>query len=668
MLALRLGQLIRACMKKRTLLKGLLVTLGISVMAAALTAAAIVMRDNARSDVAERGRSVLNLYAANLAEHLDKFDSLPRLIAQNDLIQAALAETRTISDIDSANTFLKRFNATVGSLDAYILNLQGITLAASNWDTDISFVGRDFSFRPYFREAMTGRPGRYFALGTTSGQRGYYFSFPVYQGNQIIGVAVIKADMTPIEQAWSNVHERIIVTDPDGVIFITSDAVWKYTSLVPLTDDAAHRVDMSRRYPGITVTALPVVDREVLKPGQTRISLLTPAPHQPAELHTVDEPQGPKSTKARLQRVQYLMQSTPMPRAGWTVHILSDLSPATDDVVKNMTMIALGLGILIVTAIAVAQEMSWYRNSIAQERRTSQILIEKEEALLRAHDELEERVRERTRTLWQTNIRLETEIAKREQAQDALRTAQDELAHAGKLAAIGQMAAGLTHEINQPLTAMRSYADNAVVLLDRQRYDEVRSNIGLIRELTERMAGISAHLKMFARRARGDVAPVSLAQAVRQSLELIGAGGRLKGYDVANAVTDDGLMVMAGKVRLEQVLVNLIGNAVQAMETSAVKRLMIEAHADPDTNDMVVLTVHDSGPGIPADMLAHLFQPFYSTKDTDNAPGLGLGLSISHGLIADFGGKLSGANHPAGGAIFTIHLRHAVSPATKATV
>lgn len=648
-------------MNKRIFFKWLVMTLGVFALAAALTVAAIAMRDNAREDVAERSLSVLNLYAANLTEHLDKFDSLPRLVAQDDSVKAALSATRSPADITAANTFLKRFSITVGALDAYILNMQGLTLAASNWDSEITFVGQDFSYRPYFREAAAGRPGRYFALGVMSGQRGYYFSYPVYSDRRIIGVAVIKADMTPIENAWTNVHERIIVTDPDGVIFISSNPDWKYTTLRPLPPDAQHRVDRSRRYPGITISTLPVLEREALTPGLVRISLRAEKPVPAMDPFLVDQQPAPDDRRQRLYTIQYLMQSLPMPRAGWTVHILSDLAPATDDVVKNMTMIALGLGILIVTAIAVLQEMSWYRNSIATERRTSQILLEKEEALLRAHDELEKRVQERTQTLWQTNIRLEAEIGKREDAQKKLRTAQDELVHAGKLAAIGQMAAGLTHEINQPLTAMRSYAENALVLLDRERYADVRSNITLIRELTGRMAGISAHLKVFARRARGDIAPVPLAQAIRQSLELIGAGGRLKGYDVLNHATDETLQVIAGKVRLEQVFVNLLGNSVQAMETSTVKRLTISVAPCADDLTMIDITVRDSGPGIPEEILAHLFEPFYSTKDKDGAPGLGLGLSISHGLIADFGGRLSGRNHPEGGAEFTVRLRHADS-------
>jgi two-component system C4-dicarboxylate transport sensor histidine kinase DctB len=279
-------------------------------------------------------------------------------------------------------------------------------------------------------------------------------------------------------------------------------------------------------------------------------------------------------------------------------------------------------------------------------------LKEQEAALQRAHDELERRVLERTADLVETNKRLVQEIGEHRETEMALRRTQEELIQAAKLAALGQMSAGINHELNQPLAAIRTYADNARLLLEKKRSDEARWNLEQIAQLTGRMAQIITQLKAFARKSSGQAVAVSLPAAVDGALAML----RIDRGDVelVREFPTEELFVLADMVRLEQVLVNLIGNAQQALEGSATRRIELRAETD---HEAVTLTVRDTGPGIAPEHLDQVFDPFFSTKEVGQ--GLGLGLSISYRIIDGFGGSVRAANHPDGGAQFTVRLPRA---------
>jgi two-component system, NtrC family, C4-dicarboxylate transport sensor histidine kinase DctB len=222
---------------------------------------------------------------------------------------------------------------------------------------------------------------------------------------------------------------------------------------------------------------------------------------------------------------------------------------------------------------------------------------------------------------------------------------------AGKLAALGQMSAALSHEFNQPLAAVRNYADNAAVLIERGRVVEASDNIARISKLTERMASISKHLRNFARMPNRQLRAVPLEQVVADTMEVI--AWRLKAAD-AEINIDLGPVppiVRAGPVRLQQVLVNIISNAADAVEGLDDRRIDLAARS---SGSQVLITVRDRGPGVPEGIVGRVFDPFFSTKGVGK--GLGLGLSISYNIVKDFGGNLSVERHPGGGAVFTIAL------------
>ncbi|MGQ9369164.1 ATP-binding protein [Azospirillum sp. ST 5-10] len=247
------------------------------------------------------------------------------------------------------------------------------------------------------------------------------------------------------------------------------------------------------------------------------------------------------------------------------------------------------------------------------------------------------------------------ELSEMADALHLFREAQTELVQAAKLAALGQLAAGVGHELNQPLAAIRSYAHNGGKLIARGRVAEAAGNLARIAELTQRMAGITNHLKRFARRPDSRVGAVELAPVVHGALSLFAGRLRAEGVAVDLDLPGEPLRVRAEEVRLEQVLVNLLGNGLDAVAGRDCRRLAVAAR--PDGEGTVRIEVRDSGPGIPADAAAQVFDPFYTTKPP--GAGLGLGLSISYNIVKDFGGVLAVASSGPEGTAFAITLNRA---------
>lgn len=267
-----------------------------------------------------------------------------------------------------------------------------------------------------------------------------------------------------------------------------------------------------------------------------------------------------------------------------------------------------------------------------------------------AQEELERRVEERTADLARVNTQIEAEIAERRLTEQQLRQTQADLIQAGKLAGLGQMSAALSHEFNQPLAAAKTYADSAALLIERGRTAEASDNVRRISGLIDRMASISRHLRNFARKPNEKLGPVRLDEVMRDTLEIVAA--RIKTAGAKMDIELDGdLMVRAGSVRLQQVLVNVISNAADAVEGLDDRTLSVRAWRE---DGKAVLTVRDRGGGVAPSVAERIFDPFYTTKGVGR--GLGLGLSISYNIIKDFGGSLTVSNHPEGGAVFRIEL------------
>jgi two-component system C4-dicarboxylate transport sensor histidine kinase DctB len=218
------------------------------------------------------------------------------------------------------------------------------------------------------------------------------------------------------------------------------------------------------------------------------------------------------------------------------------------------------------------------------------------------------------------------------------------------------MSAGISHELNQPLMAIRSYAENAEAFLERGKTDIAGQNLGRIAELARRMGRIIRNLRAFAKQESEGMTDVDLASVIAAVLEITQARARAGGVDIIWDAPETPITVRGGEVRLQQVVLNLVTNAMDAMEGQTFTQ-RIEIDTDR-SGARVDLYVRDTGPGLSEP--DRIFDPFYSTKqvtsDGTGQDGMGLGLSISYGLVQSFGGIIRGRNHPAGGAVFTVTL------------
>lgn len=550
----------------------------------------------------------LQLYATHVEGMLSKYETMPALLAINQRVIKVLNQPNNHSARQALNELFERSAITSQALDIYLMDRQGMTLAASNWrGEEKSFIGQDFSYRPYFQQALQGRTGRYFAIGTTSEVRGYYFADPVYQLGKIIGAVVVKLDVSLLEHRWQGAQQEVLLTDPNGIVFIATDPSWLYHSLSPLSDQAVDQVRTAKRY----------LDQPILP-----LLWQTTGPFESAQWVSV----GKHSQVRDFLHLQY-----PMPQAGWLLHVLSPLDTVNDQVFNVLLITVAVFGIVL-----LATAMAWQRQQF--HRRAQR-------ALQQAHNELEQRVLTRTADL-------QHQIEERQRAESALHAAQDKLVQTAKLAMLGQLSASVTHELNQPLAAIRSYAGNAQLLLQRDRTTDVATNLTEITQLVDRMARISAQLKQFARKSSGECVAVSLAVAVDVSLQLWRRELRQSGIQILLDPTMDSIQVLADATRLEQVLVNLIGNAFQALVAAATPKPVIQLNTVLH-DGLCRITVSDNGPGIPDHQLSQIFDPFFTTRQA----GLGLGLAISQQIIDSFDGTLVAAAAPQGGAAFSFSLR-----------
>ncbi|TCP87343.1 two-component system C4-dicarboxylate transport sensor histidine kinase DctB [Rhizobium sp. PP-CC-2G-626] len=542
--------------------------------------------------------TALRLAVAALSGHLRRYEALPALIADHDDIRRLISSPGDQTLRDSANHYLKEINGLLRSSDIYVMTRDGETIAASNYDRATSFVGENFSYRPYFRQAAEGKRSRFYARGTTSFKRGYFFAAPIDIDGRVAGVIVFKVDIDMIEASWRGGEYEIFVSDPEGVIFMTSNPEWLYASILALTPERLRRTEASRRYAEADLKDLGVV--------RSRIGD-----------HTL------MSIPTRGATRDYLVLSEYVSDADWTVRVLMDMSW-----VRSQTHVAVAAVFLFLCLAGLSLAVLLQRHARRNERMQMQI---------EAKAELERRVEERTADLADLNAQL--------------RSTQADLVQAGKLAGLGQMSAALSHEFNQPLAAAKTYADSASLLIERNRIDEAKDNLRRISNLIDRMASISRHLRNFARKPNEKLGPVALDDVLRDTLEIVSARLASADAELVVALGEPAPLVRAGSVRLQQVLVNIISNAADAVEGLEDRRITVTATT---TGDRVAITVRDAGAGIPKAIAERIFDPFFTTKGVGK--GLGLGLSISYNIVKDFGGRLSVENHPEGGAMFRIEL------------
>ncbi|WP_019644460.1 ATP-binding protein [Novispirillum itersonii] len=575
----------------------------LAVLAAAVTG--LLAERLAVSQLLEQAGPRRDIYVEGLRSELARYETLPAVMAYSSTLRQMLAHPQDEALRQQANAYLEQVAEVSGAAAIYAIDPQGTTHAASNWRGPGSFVDMNFAYRPYFRDALTKGYGRFYGIGTTSGAPGYYFARPIPGPDGAVGVVVVKVSLAAMERTWGQAADRVLVRDGHGVTILSSVPDWAFRTLDPLSDGLRERLEATRQYDRIDLRALEVV----------RGASVVPAAQEEATALRIGGARAPL----------LLAVSRTVPGTDWTLMLLTDMAP-----VLHARHLGWGGGAVAVLLLTLATLL------VRQRRRTARAERATRAALQQAAHDLEQQVSARTAELVAAN--------------SDLQRAQDGLVQAAKLAALGQLATGIAHELNQPLAALRTLSDNAAAFLARGKPDRVTENLTLIGDLTERMARITAQLRGFARRSENRPEAVRLAVAAGNSLALLAEKTRRLGVTVETAI-DPALCVRFDPVRLEQVLVNLLGNALDAVNGQPQRWVRLEAARD---GGRVRVRVLDSGPGIAAASLPHLFEPFFTTKPPGQ--GLGLGLVISAGIVQDHGGEIKADNRPEGGAMFTLDL------------
>jgi two-component system C4-dicarboxylate transport sensor histidine kinase DctB len=569
-----------------------LFTISLVIIAGAVLVAYAAVRQAERYALREAGalsEEQLHLYARNLQTLIDRYRSLPAVLALDPAMSESLSGPLSAEAQQQLNLKLEQLNRAAGSSTLELLDHTGLAVAASNWRLPTSYVGHNYGFRPYFLQTRTQGAGRFYAIGVTTGIPGYFLSQAVTANDgSFLGAIVVKLEFPELEHSWSQQPDTILVSDARGIVFIANQPGWRYRILESLTPEDHAELEETRQY-----------NRQSLFPLRYQ-SVRTLAQNQ--RLTRINGPHG-------LQ--DFLWTSLPLTDEGWTLHLLRDRSRLPTSA-QTAGLAAVGAWLALVFALLFLQQ----RRRLARERQ-------------RSRDELERLVEARTADL---------------------RTAQDGLIQAAKLAALGQMSAALAHELNQPLTAQRMQLASVRLLLDQQRHDEARQSLGRIDELLSRMASLTGHLKTYARKTPAGLRePLDLACVVDKSFELLAPRIQNEKVEV-NLRMSRPAKVRGDAIRLEQVLVNLLRNALDAMADTSTRQLDIALAPE---RGRWLLTVTDSGSGIAEDHLSQVFDPFFTTKPVGE--GLGLGLAVSYAIVHELGGELT-AENIAQGARFTLAL------------
>ena len=587
------------------------------IIAAALYGASFYGRMTAIEALQGQGHTDANLKVALLRAVLERPRALPLLLAEDQQVHDALVAAKGPA-VATLNRKLENLVSGTNAAVLYVIGTDGIAIASSNWREAQSFVGNDYNFRDYFHRAMETGTAEHFVLGNVSNRPGLYISRRVGDAGSALGVVVVKMEFDQLEADWREAGRPAYVTDEHGVVLITSIPSWRFMTTSPLSSGDITTIRKSRQFGDAPLAPLPIARPDPIAPEVSIVRAVLPG-----------------SSAA-----EYLRMTTPVPSTPWLLDYLIPTDQEIASAVRETRFLALTV---LVPILAIAAFLLRRRHVSAMQIAVGRV----------AREELERRVLERTEDLSQARDRLELEISDHRTTETKLQVVQQELVQANRLAILGQVAAGVAHEINQPVATIRAYADNAHIFLDRQQIEPVKENLFSIAALTERIGTITEELKAFARKGRSAPTPVELRSVIEGAVILLRSrfAGRLDA--LAIDLPPASLTVVGTRIRLEQVLINLFQNALEALEGRERPRVEVSAR---ETAEDVEVIISDNGPGIPQAILHSLFTPFNTSKEQ----GLGLGLVISKDIVADYGGRIE-VESSESGTRFTIHLRRAIS-------
>lgn len=450
--------------------------------------------------------------------------------------------------------------------------------------TDRNRLGEAHAANAYFKDALGANATIFTTMRRESGGYAYVYSRRIDAAGVTIGVISVEVDLAKLERSWAGTTDAVLVTNSEGEIILATEPRWRGQ------DEAT----------ALAVQSAPSAIERAIRATQDWSAL-------------------PVDAYVRGEAV--LRRELRVPFQGWTIVSFTAYSSVRERVNGVLALEIMGFAILLTLGV-------WLSS-----RRTASRLVffQRESAELRA-----------------LNLRLQREIAEREKVEKTLQVAEQTLAQSSKLAALGEMSAAVSHELNQPLAAMKTYLAGARLLLTRKRPDEALSSFQRIDDLIDRMGAITRQLKSYARKGADAFEPLDTKVCISSALAMMEPQLKSRSVNITRTLPAEPAMILGDRLRLEQVIINLLRNALDA--TKGVRDPQIDIILA--VGETVRLTVRDNGPGI--EDLDALFEPFYTTKQPGD--GVGLGLAISSGIVNDLGGRLTARNVSDGGAVFEVQL------------
>lgn len=558
--------------------------LGIALLLLGLVLLGLLSYRWSEKDGIERMRDAashqLDILAAAIDSEVTRHASIPNAIELNPDVLALLRAPAESQDIrqGAANRFLQKLNDHLGGPAIFVLDIQGRVVASSDWIFSDNLLDSDLSYMPFFRHAVQGTSARHYAIDPVRREPGYYFALPVRDEKQdwkVIGVAVVKSGLRELERRWLAQEAPALIVDSNDLVLVASPPDWRYATLQPKEQETLVRIGQ-QQFAGHPLGKLSL---DIDLSGAAEGTLVRLPKHLRGAL------QGFKGER------QYLALSRHLPGTAWRIVVFSDVRPVGEQAATHAALSIAAFGCLSLGILYARQ-----RRRLARGREEARALLE------RANQELERKVEERTADLSEAVAGLQREVIERQRAEQTLRAAQDELVQAAKLAVLGQMAAGITHELSQPLGAVRALAANAVEFMRRGDMATTEKNMAIVEQLIEQMGNIVGQLKTFARKSPAVYSAVDIAQAVDGALFLFDLRLRRDGVTVEKRLGEGNRVAWCDHNRLQQVLVNLIGNALDAMQGESSRRL--EFSIDRATSGQLALAVSDCGCGFTEEALS----------------------------------------------------------------
>ena len=450
--------------------------------------------------------------------------------------------------------------------------------------TDRNRLGEQHRSDPQFVDAIRASGTIFSVIRREAGGYRFTYSRRIEDGAGFLGVIVVEVDLQKFERAWAGVSDAILVTNSEGTIILATENRWRGLS-------ESEALQLQDPQGAIERAIRATADWTALSPD------------------------------AYVKGEAVMRIENRIPFRGWRMTSFTTYESIRERVNGVLALEIMGFALLLAGVFYALSRRNAFR----------MMLFQRESTELRA-----------------LNLRLQREIAERERVQENLAVAEQTLAQSSKLAALGEMSAAVSHELNQPLAAMKTYLAGARLLLRRNRPDEALASFGRIDDLIERMGAITRQLKSYARKGSETFSPVSMGDALSSSLSMMEPQLRQRKVRITRILPDTPVWVMGDRMRIEQVMINLLRNALDATKSVRAPEIEVILAA----GETATLTVRDNGEGI-SDLDA-LFEPFYTTKQPGD--GVGLGLAISSGIVNDLGGRLTARNGQKGGAVFEMQL------------